>query len=89
MKAGNPRGGDSTKSVTDTRSTTDRNDLFLNMGSNTGKSWLNKNGAKCNEGFGRTTKNTPHDDNAMRGVRSTLVCREWVSRLHFLPIECR
>ena len=51
--------GFETESVTDTRATTDKNDPFLNMGFKHGKKWVDKNGAKCNLGFGRTTKNTP------------------------------
>ena len=50
--------GFETKSVTDTRATTDKNDPFLNMGLKHGKQWVEKNGAKCNMGFGRITKNT-------------------------------
>ena len=46
------------KSVTDTRATTDKNDLFLNMGFKHGKKWVDKNGAKCKMEFGRITKNT-------------------------------
>ena len=46
------------KSVTDTRATTDKNDPFLNMGFKHGKKWVDKNGAKCNMRFGRITKNT-------------------------------
>ena len=44
--------GFETKSVTDTRATTDKNDPFLNMGFKHGKKWVDKNGAKCNMGFG-------------------------------------
>ena len=44
----------------DTRATTDKNDPFLNMGFKHGKKWVDKNGAKCNMGFGRVTKNTPN-----------------------------
>ena len=51
--------GFESKSVTDTRATTDKNDAFLNMGFKHGKKWVDKNGAKCNMGFGRMTKNTP------------------------------
>ena len=36
-----------------------KNDPFLNMGFKHGKSVWTKNGAKCNMGFGRKTKNTP------------------------------
>ena len=50
--------GFETKSVTDTRATTDKNDPFLNMGFKHGKKWVNKNGAKCNMEFGCITKNT-------------------------------
>ena len=46
--------------VTDTRATTDKNDPFLNMWFKHGKQWVDKNGAKCNMGFGRITKNTPN-----------------------------
>ena len=49
--------GFESKSVTDTRATTDKNDPFLNMGFKHGKKWVDKNGAKCNMGFGRITKN--------------------------------
>ena len=50
--------GFESKCVTDTRATTDKNDPFLNMGFKHGKKWVDKNGAKCNMGFGRITKNT-------------------------------
>ena len=50
--------GFESKSATDTRVTTDKNDPFLNMGFKHGKKWVDKNGAKCNVGFGRITKNT-------------------------------
>ena len=53
------RGGDSNLKVSQTRATTDKNDPFLNMGFKHGKKWVDKNGAKCNMGFGRITKNTP------------------------------
>ena len=49
--------GFESKSVTDTRATTDKNDPFLNMGFKHGKKWVDKNGAKCNMGFGRRTEN--------------------------------
>ena len=55
--SGKGRGFES-KSVTDTRATTDKNDPFLNMGFKHGKKWVDKNGAKCNMGFGRITQNT-------------------------------
>ena len=47
------------ESVTDTRATTDKNDPFLKKGFKHGQKWVDKNGAKCNVGFGRTTKYTP------------------------------
>ena len=54
------RGGDSNLKVSQTtRATTDKNDPFLNMGFKHGKKWVDKNGAKCNMGFGRITNNTP------------------------------
>ena len=40
------------------RATTDKNDPFLNMEFKHGKKWVDKNGAKCNMGFGRISKNT-------------------------------
>ena len=43
--------GFESKSVTDTRATTDKNDPFLNMGFKHGKKWVDKHGAKCNMGF--------------------------------------
>ena len=46
------RAGFESKSVTDTRATTDKNDPFLNMGFKHGKKWVDKNG------FGRVTNNT-------------------------------
>ena len=55
--SGEGRGFDS-KSVTDTRATTDKNDPFLNMGFKHGKKWVDKNGAKCNTGLGRIIQNT-------------------------------
>ena len=39
--------------------TTDKNDSFLILGFKHGKKWVDKNGTKCNMGFGRITKNTP------------------------------
>ena len=51
--------GFQSKSVTDTRATTDKNDPFLNVGFKHGKKWVDKNGAKCNMGFGRITKKKP------------------------------
>ena len=54
--------GFESESVTDTRATTDKNDPFLNMGFKHGKKWADKNGAKCNMGFGRITENT-QDEN--------------------------
>ena len=50
--------GFESKSVTDTRATTEKIDPFLNIGFKRGKSGWTKNGAKCNMGFGRITKNT-------------------------------
>ena len=50
--------GFESKSVTDTRATTDKNDPFLKCGSNRGKSGWTKIGAKCNMVFGRMTKNS-------------------------------
>ena len=50
--------GFESKSVTDSRATTDKNDSFLNMGFKHGKKWVDTNGAKCNVGFVRITKNT-------------------------------
>ena len=50
--------GFESKSVTDTRATTDKNDPFLNMGFKHWKKWVDKNGAKCDMGFGRFTQNT-------------------------------
>ena len=46
------------KSVTDTRATTDKNDPFLNVGFKHGKKRVDKNVAKCKMGFGRKTENT-------------------------------
>ena len=46
------------------RATTDKNDPFLNTGFKHGKRWVDKNGAKCNMGFGRTTKKTPYLDSS-------------------------
>ena len=50
--------GFETKSVTDTRATTDKNDPFLNMLFKHGKKVSGQTWAKCNMGFGRITKNT-------------------------------
>ena len=50
--------GIESESVTDTRATTNKNDPFLNMGFKHWKKWVDKNGAKCNMGFWRITKNT-------------------------------
>ena len=50
--------GFESKSVADTRATTDKNDPFLNMGFKHEKKWVDKNGAKCNIGFGRIIKKT-------------------------------
>ena len=61
--------GFESKSVTDTRATTDKNDPFLNMGFKHGKKWVDKNGAKCNMEFGRITKNNPRGSHSM--LRST------------------
>ena len=52
--------GFESKSVTDTSATTDKNDPFLIMGFKHGKKWVDKNGAICNVGIGRITKNTLH-----------------------------
>ena len=52
------RRGFESKSVTNTRATTDKNDPFLYMGFKHGKKWVDKNGAKCNMGFGRMSENT-------------------------------
>ena len=43
--------GFESKSVTDTRVTTDKNDPFWNMGFKHEKKRMDKNGAKCNMGF--------------------------------------
>ena len=40
---------------------TDKNGPFLKMVFKHGKKWVDTNGAKCNMGFGRITKNTPND----------------------------
>ena len=50
--------GFESKSVTDTRATTDNNDPSLIMVFKHGKKWVDKNGATCNMGFGCITKNT-------------------------------
>ena len=50
--------GFESKSVTDTRATTDKIDPFLIMGFKHGKKWVDKSGAKCNMGFGRITEST-------------------------------
>ena len=42
----------------ESKSVTDKNDPFLNMGFKHGQKWVDKNGAKCNMEFGRITKNT-------------------------------
>ena len=53
------RGGDSNLKVSQTQGRRrTKNDPFLNMGFKHGKKWVDKNGAKCNMGFGRITKNT-------------------------------
>ena len=55
------RGRDSNQKVSQTqRATTDKNDPFLNMGFKHGKKWVDKNGAKCNMGFGRITQKPIH-----------------------------
>ena len=51
--------GFESKSVTDARATTDKNDPFLNMRFKHGKKWVDKNGAKRDMEFGRITKTTP------------------------------
>ena len=50
--------GFESKSVTDTRATTDKNDTFLNKEFKHGKKWVDKSGAKCDMVFGRITQNT-------------------------------
>ena len=64
--------GFESKSVIDTRATTDKNDPFLNMGFKHGEKWVDKNGAKCNMGFGRITKNT-----RVRVLRSFVLDHSW------------
>ena len=54
------RGGDSNLNVSQTQGRRrTKMTHFLNMGFKHGKKWVDKNGAKCNMGFGRITKNTP------------------------------
>ena len=60
--------GFESKSVIDTRATTDKNDPFLNKGFKHGKKWVDKNGAKCNMGFGRITKNTALVEKHAKGI---------------------
>ena len=64
---------------------------FLNMGFKHGKKWVDLNGAKCNMGFGRVTKNTRNllslvYENAVGSRRAaskrmglTLSSRTWVT----------
>ena len=53
------RGGDSNLKVSQTQGRRrNKNDPFLKMGFKHGKKGVDKNGTKCNMGFGRVTKNT-------------------------------
>ena len=72
------------------RATTDKNEPFLKMGFRLAKSGWTKNGAKCNMGFGRITKNTPQKPRkrflGAAGIALHQVCRsheaQCVSLLH-------
>ena len=61
------RGGDSKLKVSQTQGRRrTKMTHFLNMVFKHGKKWVDKNGAKCNMGFGRITKNTPTADRPVR-----------------------
>ena len=82
------RCGDSNLKVSQTQGRRpDENDPFLNMGFKHWKNWVDKNGAKCNMGFGRITENT-HPQSAVTVSRTPSHCDTGVTGQHCSRILC-